>query len=126
MENENKNQPLKIALDYFKAWGSKEFDKAADCLSENISFEMPINSYTDKQAFVEAVKFTRAVSSEIKILAAFGNENEALLLYDMLLNPIGNMRIAEHFKIKNGKITMIRHIHDTAKLRNVGFGKSNS
>ena len=126
MENQNKKQPLTIALEYFKAWGSKEFDKAADCLSENISFEMPINSYTDKQAFVEAVKFTGAAASDIKLLAEFGNENEALLLYDMVLNLIGNMRIAEHFKISNGKITMIRHVHDTAQLRKAGFDKSNS
>jgi hypothetical protein len=124
MKNQTEKQPLSIALEYFNAWKSKEFDKAADCLSENISFEMPINEYTNKQAFMQAVKFTGAAASEIKLLAEFENENEALLLYDMVVNPIGNMRIAEHFKISNGKITMIRHVHDTVELRKAGFDRT--
>lgn len=123
---ENQKQSLTIALAYFKAWSSKEFDKAANSLSEDISFETPINSYGNKQTWMEAVKFTGMAVSGVKLLAEFGNEDEALLLYDMVLNPIGNLRIAEHFKISNSKITMIRHVHDTAELRKAGFDKSNS
>jgi hypothetical protein len=123
MTKQNNNSPLGIALDYFRAWSNKDFDKAAACLSEDISFEMPINSYPDKLSFMEAVKFTGRAASGINLLAEFGNENEALLLYDMLLDPIGNLRIAEYFTVSNGKITMIRHIHDTAELRKAGFDK---
>ena len=65
-------------------------------------------------------------ASEVKILAKFSNEDEALLIYDIVLNPIGNLRIAEHFKILDNKIKMIRNVHDTAELRNAGFEKSNS
>lgn len=75
---------------------------------------------------MEAVKFTGMAASEVKLLAKFGNEDEALLLYDMVLNPIGNLRIAEYFKISNCKINMIRHVHDTAELRKAGFDKINS
>jgi hypothetical protein len=61
----------------------------------------------------------------VNLLAEFGNNDEALLLYDMTLNSIGKLRIAEYFKITDGKISMIRHIHDTAELRKGGFDKSN-
>lgn len=75
---------------------------------------------------MEAVKFTGMAASEGKLLAKFGNEDEALLLYHMVLNPIGNLRIAEYFKISNCKINMICHVHDTAELRKAGFDKINS
>lgn len=126
MGNQNKKQARPIALKYLKAWTSKDFEKAADCLSENITFETPINSYAGKQTWMEAVKFTGIAASGVKLLAEFSNEDEAMLLYDMVLNPIGNLRIAEHFKISNGKIKMIRQVHDTAELRKAGFDKNNS
>jgi len=126
MEKQNGDQPLDIALTYFKAWSNKDFESAAENLSENITFEMPINAYATKEAFMEAVKFTGMHCSDIKLLAQFGNTEEALLLYDMVLNPIGKMRIAEYFKIHNKKIIKIYHIHDTADLRKAGFDKANS
>jgi hypothetical protein len=31
--------------------------------------------------------------------------------------PIGTLRIAEHFTVADGRITRIRHVHDTYQLR---------
>ena len=53
---------------------------------------------------MEAVKIKGMASSDIKLLAEFGNENKALRLYGMALNPIGIMSIAGHFKISISKI----------------------
>lgn len=124
MENLTKKQPLQIVLEYFKAWNNKEFDRASDYLSAEISFEMPLNSYTSKEAFMEAVKFTGNAVLYVQLLAEFGNENDALLLYDMELNPVGKLRIAEYFKVSNNKITLICHVHDTTELRKAGFDKN--
>ena len=34
---------------------------------------------------------------------------------------IGTLRVAEHFTLPGGRITRIRHVHDTAELRAAGF-----
>jgi|SRR5215831_8912356 len=112
---------LKTVRDYFNAWNSNNFEKAASCLSEHIVIETPINSYSTKNQFMEAVKFTAEAVSSLQLLAEFGNKDEAILLYDMTLSPIGSLRIAEYFKVEDEKITMIRHIHDTAEMRKAGF-----
>lgn len=40
-----------LALGYFNAWYNKDFDKASGFLSDNISFETPINAYKTKDVF---------------------------------------------------------------------------
>lgn len=116
------NIALNIAREYFRAWNSKNFEKAADLLSDAASFDMPINHYDRKEAFVQALEFTANAASEVNLLAEFGDDQEAILLYEFNFEPVGKFRIAEHFKIENDKIVLIRHIHDTHALRQAGFG----
>lgn len=61
------------------------------------------------------------MASDIRTLAKFGNTTGALLLYDMTL-PFGTLRIAEQFDVAAGRITLIRHVHDTAAVRSAGLG----
>ena len=124
MESKNNHSALAIVTAYHQCWTSKNYAQAATYLDDSIQFEMPIHEYQNKEEFMNAVKFTGNAASAITLLAELGNEEEAVLIYDFTFAPIGPMRIAEHFKTKNGKIVHIRHIHDTYGLRNAGFGNS--
>lgn len=112
---------LAIARAYHRAWSTRRLDEIGQHLAEDLRVEVPINSYRGKVDFVEAVRRTAQMTSTVKMLAEFGNDNEALLLYDMTL-PIGDLRVAEHFTIAGGRIERVRQIHDTAALRAAGFG----
>ena len=123
MEKVTSKSSLAIVQAYYRNWTSKNYDKAANLLDENIQFEMPINNYENKSVFMQAVKFTGDNATNLHLLTELGNDTEAILIYDFNFAPIGNMRIAEHFKTKNCKIVFIRHIHDTFQLRIAGFSK---
>lgn len=125
MENKS-SQALSIAVEYFNAWTGKNYEKAGSLLSDNILFEMPINSYNNKNEFMQAVQFTASATSNINLLAKFGNDNEVILLYEFTLSSIGNLKIAEHFKVEKNKIVFIRHVHDTYELRKSGFDRGSS
>jgi hypothetical protein len=56
------------------------------------------------------------------VIAELGVNGEALLLYDLDVEGIETLRVAEHFTVADGSITKIRHVHDTAALRKAGFG----
>lgn len=116
MDNRNE-QPRAIALAYFNAWTTGKIAKAADYLATDITFEMPINEYHTKEAFMNAVAFTAQHATDIKMQTSFGNEHEAILLYEFVFAPIGKLVIAEHFKVQDNKINFIRHVHDTHALR---------
>jgi len=110
---------LAVVRAYHRAWTSQDFDEAGRCLSDDLSTDVPINTYGSKAEWIEAVRGTRQAITSIEVLAEFSNDGEALLLYDMEIKPLGDIRIAEHFTVADGRITGIRHVHDTAALRAV-------
>ena len=111
-------QSLNIVLEYYNSWTNKDYGKAGNLLDENLSVIVPINNYPTKQAFLEAVKFTREMITNIELLSEFTNKNEAMLMYDITLSAFGKLRIAEHFEVRDNKIIQICQIHDTAPFRN--------
>ena len=112
---------LAVARGYHDAWQRRDYPAAWQLLSDDLTVEVPINSYHSKAAFAEAAQRTREMAAAVRPLAEFGNDVEAVLLYDLAL-PIGDLRIAEYFRVSDGRITRITHIHDTAALRAAGAG----
>lgn len=114
---------LALVRAYHRAWTGKDFEKAGRYLSDDLRTDVPINTYGSKAEWIEAVRRTGQAVSRVEVLAEFSNDGEVLLLYDMEIKPIGDIRIAEHFTVADGRITRIRHIHDTASLRAAGFAR---
>jgi hypothetical protein len=112
---------LAVARVYHDAWQRRDYQAAWQLLSEDLTVEVPVNSYDSKAAFAAAAQRTREMAAAVRPLAEFGNDAEAVLLYDLTL-PIGDLRIAEYFAVSGGRITQITHIHDTAALRAAAVG----
>jgi len=114
---------LTVARAYHRAWTGGDFDEASRYLAEGLETDVPINTYRSKAEWLQAVQGTGQATSSVRLLAEFGTRDEALLLYDMRLDPIGDLRVAEHFVVADGRIVKIRHVHDTAALRAAGFAR---
>ena len=112
----DESSALSVVQAYHRAWTGKRFDEAAGYLAESLTVEVPINSYPTKASFLQAVRFTREMTSGIEVLSELGGGGEAMVLYDMSL-PFGTMRVAEHFSVSEGRIDRIRQVHDTHALR---------
>lgn len=112
---------LAIARDYHQSWTNGHFDDAAALLADGLQVEGPVNHYPDKASFAAAVAGFGAMVRKTDLLAAFGDGDDAMLLYDMDVAQLGTMRIAEQFTVANGRIVRLRQIHDTAALRAAGF-----
>lgn len=46
-----------------------------------------------------------------------------MALYDLFVDALGKLRVAEHFTVEGGFIVKIRQIHDTHGVRKGGFAK---
>lgn len=111
-----------VVRGYHQAWTHKNFEEAGRYLADDLETEVPINSYGTAEEFREALAGFGQLVSSVDLIAEFSRADEALLLYDVVVEPIGTVRIAEHFTVANGRITRIRQVHDTAALRAAGFG----
>jgi uncharacterized protein len=115
---------LAVARAYHEAWTSGRFGQAADLLASELEVEVPINDYPTAESFAAALEAFGSMVEQVDMLSEMSAGNEAMLLYDMEVQGLGKLRIAEHFTVVDGKIASIRQIHDTAALRTAGFTES--
>jgi hypothetical protein len=113
---------LATARAYHDAWTRREFDRAVALLAPTLAVEVPINEYATVEAFAAALRGFGSLARSVELIAeTAGRGDDAMLLYDMDVDGLGELRVAEHFTVSDGKITRLRQIHDTAVLRAAGF-----
>jgi len=121
-----KTDTLSVVRAYHQGWTGKNFETSEKLLASELRVEVPINEYPDRESFGKALEGFGSMTRGVKLLAEFADGDEAMLLYDMEVEHLGMLRVAEHFTVCEGKITRIRQIHDTAALRSSGFAGSAS
>ncbi|MCU1281610.1 MAG: hypothetical protein JWM53_5156 [bacterium] len=114
---------LSVVRSYHEGWTTKHFDAATGLLAPDLKVEVPINDYPTPESFAKALAGFGALVKKVELLGEFLKGDEVMLLYDMDVDIVGAMRIAEHFTVRNGRITRIRQIHDTAAVRAAGFAQ---
>jgi hypothetical protein len=113
--------PLELARGYHDAWTSKNLEEANGYLAVDLETDVPLDTYANAAEFLRGLSGFVQLVTDVKLLAEFGDDEEAMLLYDVEVNSIGRLRVAEHFTVVDRQITRIRHVHDTAALRAAGF-----
>jgi hypothetical protein len=111
-----------IVREYHRGWTTKRFAAATRLLAPNLKVEVPINEYPTTESFARALEGFGAMVLQVDLLAEFAEGEEAILLYDMEVERLGALRVAEHFTVRGGQIFRIRQIHDTAAVRAAGLG----
>jgi len=67
--------------------------------------------------YLEAVgQFAQAVTG-VKIISALGNDQQALVMYEMKTAAMGVLSAADHFVIADGRITTNKLVFDTYPIR---------
>ena len=102
---------------YHQAWTARRFDEAIALLSPELQVEVPMNEYSTVESFAAVLTSFGSRAGAVDVLCAMDADDQAMILYDMDVRGLGTMRVVEHFTVADGKITRIRHIHDTAALR---------
>ncbi|WP_067690565.1 nuclear transport factor 2 family protein [Nocardia jejuensis] len=110
----NDSTAVRVALAYFRAWTGKDMDKAMTYVADDIVCDAPagrIEGAAAYRAFLEP--FSRILTSAT-MLAAFGDEHTALVMYDTSSLPVADAPGAELLTILDGRIARSRFIFDRA------------
>jgi hypothetical protein len=116
------NHARSIARDYFQHWTEGRFADAIALLHPALVVEVPINAYSTREDFGQALAAFGAMVERTEMLSELGDASEAMQLYDLHATGLGTIRVAEHFTVKDAKIVRLRQIHDTAPMRAAGLG----
>src|SRR5258708_11203153 len=109
--------PAAAALAFTKAWTSHDRATAAAYVAEDVAFEGPMTQTTGAKSYVEGLsRFARTVTG-MRMIAALGDDERAMIMYEVQTGPAGALRAAEHFVIRDGLIKSDMLVFDTHKLR---------
>jgi hypothetical protein len=109
---ETNSTALQTALAYHRAWTSHNIEQAMTYISEDIVCRAPAGRLDGAEAFRAFMgPFVQIVTSS-KLVAAFGDETTAVLMYDTDTVPVKDAPGAECLTVEGGKITRMRIIFD--------------
>lgn len=109
--------PVDVATSFIEAFGSGHLDTLAGYLADDIVFESPRVRLTGARPVLAAMgEFAKAVQG-VDIIAALGDQRQAVVVYDMKTAPFGTIRAVDYLVIRDGKIQSDTLVFDTYALR---------
>jgi ketosteroid isomerase-like protein len=109
---ESKPAALETALAYYHAWTSHDFERAMTYIAEDIVCQAPAGRLDGAAAFRGFMGPFAQSLTRSSLIAAFGDDNTAVLMYDTDTLPVNDAPGAECLSVANGKITRMRIIFD--------------
>jgi hypothetical protein len=103
---------LKTALAYYQAWTTQNFEQAMTYIAEDIVCQAPAGRLEGAEAFRGFMEPFSRILTRSSLIAGFGDETQALLMYDTDTLPVTDAPGAECLTVENGKITRMRIIFD--------------
>jgi ketosteroid isomerase-like protein len=103
---------LETALAYHRAWTGGDFERAMSYVADDIVCLAPAGRLDGAAAFRGFMgPFTQILTSS-KLIAAFGDDETAVLMYDTGTVPVKDAPGAECLTVRDGKISHLRIIFD--------------
>jgi ketosteroid isomerase-like protein len=113
-EDQMTDNPLHVALGYYDAWTSKDLDRAMGYIAEDIVCEAPAGRIEGAEAYRAFMAPFVQILQRAEVIAAFGDEQRALIMYDTETLPVKSAPAAECVTVAGGKITHSWFIFDRA------------
>ncbi|HWC43802.1 MAG TPA: nuclear transport factor 2 family protein [Actinomycetota bacterium] len=103
---------LQVALAYYQAWTSKDVAAALGHLADDVVCDAPAGRIEGVQAYRQFLGPFAQMLISTELLAAFGDETKAVLVYDTRTPPVASGPGAECLTVRDGKIVYNRFIFD--------------
>ncbi len=103
---------LETAMAYYRAWTSQDFDLAMTYVADDVVCQAPAGRLDGAQSFREFMGPFAQIVTRSELIAAFGDEHVAVLMYDTSTVPVPDAPGAERLPVVNGKISHVRIIFD--------------
>ena len=105
---------LRIALAYYQAWTSHDLDKAMSYIADDIVCDAPAGRLQGAEAYRGFMGPFVQILTGSKLIAAYGDDKTALIMYDSETVPVKSAPGAECVTVSDGKITHSRFVFDRA------------
>jgi hypothetical protein len=115
--NTQQGEALQVALAYYEAWTNKNIDRAMSYIADDIVCHAPAGRIDGAAAYREFMGPFTQILKGAELIAAFGDQTKAMLMYDTETVPVASAPGAECVTVENGKITKSHFIFDRAPFQ---------
>jgi ketosteroid isomerase-like protein len=102
----------RIAEDFFAAWTSRDFDRARALLRDDLSFQGPIDTFSDADSYLAAIRGLSQIVTGVDKRKVFVDGDDVCVIYDLKTQPVPSAPTAEWYHVEDGLIAAIRVFFD--------------
>ncbi|MFB4317793.1 nuclear transport factor 2 family protein [Actinomadura sp. 21ATH] len=106
-----------VATVFIKAFGTGDMATVTECLAEDVVFQSPRVRLEGAEAVTAAIGRFAQVVTGVDIIAALGDAEQAMVVYNMRTGPFGTLRTVDHLVVRDGKIVSDVVVFDTYEMR---------
>ncbi|GIG65283.1 nuclear transport factor 2 family protein [Phytomonospora endophytica] len=103
---------LRTALAYHHAWTGGDFEDAMAFIADDIVCLGPAGRVEGAAAFRDFMGPFSKIATKVELRAAFGDDTNAVVVYDTDTVPVKDAPGAEWVTVEDGRITRMRIIFD--------------
>lgn len=111
------HSPAGVAVAFVEAFGRGDMAAVAGFLADDVTFESPRVALTGAAPVLEAMRQFAQVVTGVSVLAVVGDDDRAMIMYDMGTGPFGTLRAVDHLVVRDGRITADTLVFDTYEVR---------
>ena len=111
---EHRSPALDVALAYHRAWTSHDLERAMTHVAADVVCDAPAGRLAGADALRGFMEPFSRLLTEAKLIAAFGDDETALLMYDTATIPVPSAPGAECHTVRDGRIVHLRIVFDRA------------
>lgn len=101
-----------MALAYYRAWTSGDLDRAVEHLAAEVVCEAPPGRLTGAEEVRGFMGPFAATLTSSRLIAAHGDDESALIMYDTSTRAVPRAPGAEHYRVVDGRIVEMHVIFD--------------
>jgi SnoaL-like domain len=103
---------LETALTWFRARTGRDLDTTMSVVADDVVCDAPGVHVEGSQGYREFEASFLSMINGATLIASFGDEDSALLMYDLATVPVPSNITAAHVRVRDGKITAVRIVYD--------------
>lgn len=101
-----------VAEEFFDAWTGKDFGRARSLLHDDVSFEGPIDSFSDADSYVASLQQLSGIVTGAEKQKVFVDGDDVCVIYDLKTAPVPRSRTCEWYRVRDGKIAAVSVVFD--------------
>jgi ketosteroid isomerase-like protein len=101
-----------VAEDFFHAWTSKDFERARALVHDDLSFEGPIDRFSDADSYLASLQRLSHIVTGVEKQKVFADGDDVCVIYDLKTAPVPSSRTCEWYRVRDGRIASVSVVFD--------------